>query len=101
MRVTNLTYVEQEGSREYDPVVTQVAEALRQLGHQPAGHADLGKLRSGPKRRRPELIFNLMETFGSDQLGAVSEIGLGLVDSWNAMTRPPRFTHGLPQRPCR
>jgi D-alanine-D-alanine ligase len=34
------------------------------------------KLLGGLNRRRPELVFNLMETFGDDPLGAVGVVGL-------------------------
>jgi D-alanine-D-alanine ligase len=36
----------------------------------------VNKLRTGLLRRKPELVFNLMETFGSNQLGAVGVVGL-------------------------
>ena len=70
MRVTVLTHLERQHSQELDPVIGQVARALRRLGHNVsilAVHADLTKLISGLKRRKPELIFNLMETFGHDE----------------------------------
>src|SRR5262249_28733113 len=38
-------------------------------------HGDLGKLRAGLLRRRPDVIFNLMESFGDTQLGAIGLAG--------------------------
>jgi D-alanine-D-alanine ligase len=79
MKVTILTYLEHENSREHDVVVGQVARALRKGGHRPSvlgAHGDVHKLVGGLRRRRPDLVFNLMETFGDDQLGAVGVAGL-------------------------
>jgi D-alanine-D-alanine ligase len=78
MRITVLTYLEREGDKTYDPVVSQVAEALRQGGHKVSvlgAHGDLRRLSAGLARRRPDLVFNLMETFGDSQLGAVGVVG--------------------------
>jgi D-alanine-D-alanine ligase len=79
MNVTILTYLEHENAKEHDPVVDQVAGALRQGGHKPSilgGHGDVSKVIAGLRRRKPELVFNLMETFGDTQLGAVGVVGL-------------------------
>ena len=79
MRVTVLTHLERQHSQELDPVIGQVARALRRLGHNVsilAVHADLTKLISGLKRRKPDLIFNLMETFGHDEFGAAGLAGV-------------------------
>jgi D-alanine-D-alanine ligase len=79
MKVTILTHVEREGSREYDAVVNQVRHALRANGHTVtilAVHGDIARLYSGLRRRRPDLIFNLMETFGDNELGATGVVGL-------------------------
>lgn len=79
MQITVFTHVEHEGSKDYDVVVKQITKALRKMGHKPsvlAAHSDLSKLITGLKRRKPELIFNLMETFGDNQLGAVGVVGL-------------------------
>ena len=78
MRITVLTYLEREGDKTHDVVVDQVAEALRQGGHTVSvlgAHGDLGRLSAGLARRRPDLVFNLMETFGDSQLGAVGVVG--------------------------
>src|SRR5262249_31621383 len=63
----------------HDVVVDQVARALRAGGHKAsllAVHGDLKKLLAGLSRRRPDLVFNLMETFGDSQLGAIGVVGL-------------------------
>jgi D-alanine-D-alanine ligase len=79
MKFTILTYVEHEGSKGHDVVVDQVAEALAHVGHKASIlsiHGDLKKLLAGLSRRKPDLVFNLMETFGETQLGAVGVVGL-------------------------
>src|SRR5207253_2003689 len=79
MRIAILTYLETEKTREHDPAVDQVAVALKQLGHKPSilgAHGNLGKLITGIRRRNPDLLFNMMETFGNSQLGAVAVTGL-------------------------
>jgi D-alanine-D-alanine ligase len=79
MRITILTHLEKENDKTHDVVVDQVHAALRQGGHKVSVlgvHGDLLKLRSGLGRRKPDLVFNLMETFGDTQLGAVGVAGL-------------------------
>jgi D-alanine-D-alanine ligase len=79
MRITVLTYIENEGAKVYDPVVEQVADALRQNGHKASvlgAHGDLRKLVAGMSRRNPDLVFNLMEMFGRNIFGDVSVVGL-------------------------
>jgi D-alanine-D-alanine ligase len=79
MQITILTHVEKEGAKEYDVVIGQVNKALRQSGHKTsilAVHADVKKLANGLAKRKPDLVFNLMETFGTTQLGAVGVVGL-------------------------
>jgi D-alanine-D-alanine ligase len=78
MKITILTNLEREDAKEHDIAVDQVADALRAGGHKPnilGVHGDLMKLRSGLRRRKPDLVFNLMETFGDSQLGAVALAG--------------------------
>jgi D-alanine-D-alanine ligase len=72
MNITVLTHLEKENARQHDVVVDQVAEALREGGHKVSVlgvHADLAKLRRGLLRRKPDLVFNLMETFGKNEFG--------------------------------
>jgi D-alanine-D-alanine ligase len=80
MKITVLTHLEKEANeRSYDKVVTQVAEALRANGHDVGilgVHDDTRKLIDGLENDRPDLVFNLMETFGKTQLGAVGLVGL-------------------------
>ena len=79
MKITILTYVESEGSKTYDVVVGQVVEALRARKHTPSVlgvHGDLGKLISGLKRRKPSLVFNLLEMFNKKLKGDVEVAGI-------------------------
>jgi D-alanine-D-alanine ligase len=79
MKVTILTYLPSETSKDVDAVVAQVAGALREGGHRPSVlgvHGDLGKLISGLKRRKPDLVFNLMEMFGENLHGDVGVAGV-------------------------
>jgi D-alanine-D-alanine ligase len=79
MKITLLTHVEKEGSDNYDAVIGQVDRALRRNGHRTsilAVHGDVKRLVTGLARRKPDLVFNLMETFGETQLGAVGVVGL-------------------------
>jgi D-alanine-D-alanine ligase len=79
MKIVILTYVEREGSTEYDDVVPQVAEALRKAKHRPSVqgvHADLGRMIGGLKRRRPDLVFNLVEMFDKKMMGDVEVAGV-------------------------
>jgi len=81
MKITVLTYLdsEDESSREFDPVVPQVARTLRRLGHRVSilgVHGDVKRLITGLSRRRPELVFNLMEMFGENVFGDIPVVGL-------------------------
>jgi D-alanine-D-alanine ligase len=82
MNITILAYSERGDSAELDGVVPQVAEALRAGGHRVsilAIHDDPSKMIAGLRRRRPELVFNLVESFGDDFVGGL--IGVtGLLD---------------------
>ncbi|MEX2139241.1 MAG: D-alanine--D-alanine ligase [Pirellulales bacterium] len=79
MRVTILSFIEREDDQRLDPVVEQVAGALRASGHEPAllsVHGDVEKLVSGLRDSAPGLVFNLMEMFGQNLLGDVGVTGL-------------------------
>jgi D-alanine-D-alanine ligase len=81
LKITVLTYLdsEDENSKEYDPVVPQVARTLRRLGHRVSilgVHGDVNRLIAGLKRRRPDLVFNLMEMFGDNVFGDIPVTGL-------------------------
>lgn len=73
MNITLLVYLEAD-SPEYDKSIDQIAEALQLAGHKTSIFGvrnDLGKLISGIRRRKPDLIFNLLEQFGDNNLGLV------------------------------
>jgi D-alanine-D-alanine ligase len=79
MRITILTHLDSETDPAHDPVVDQMAAALRRGGHKTSilgVHRDIKKLLNGLARRKPDLLFNLMETFGETELGAVGLAGL-------------------------
>jgi D-alanine-D-alanine ligase len=69
MKITVLTYLDAEDQKEVDPAVKQVASALRAKDHQVSilgVHGDVDKLMRGLKRRKPDLVFNMLEMFGDD-----------------------------------
>jgi D-alanine-D-alanine ligase len=79
MRITCLAYVEDAKKRELDPVVRQIAAALRKGKHQVsilAVHRDVGQLARGLARRKPDLVFNLVEMFGDDLFADIPVAGL-------------------------
>src|SRR4051812_26309884 len=79
MKIAVLTHLEKEDDPSHDKVVDQVIAALRNGGHKASvlgGHADVKKLIPRLARRDPNLVFNLMETFGKNELGAVPFAGL-------------------------
>lgn len=82
MKITVLAYVDQEGSRECDAVMKQVCAALKKNGHTASTlciHADLNRMMTSLRRRRPDMIFNLAESFANDMIGGL--IGVtGLLD---------------------
>ncbi len=79
MRITVLTYVEKEGLADYDGVVDQVADALRESGHEVSVlpiYSDVRRLVDGLEQNKPELVFNLMEMFGENLYGDIDVVGL-------------------------
>jgi D-alanine-D-alanine ligase len=79
MNITVLAGLENDDASSYDPVVDQVAAALRENGHQVsifAVHDDVAALVEGLQSRKPDLVFNLLETFGDDTSADVSVAGL-------------------------
>src|SRR4030095_8974990 len=80
MKITVLTHLEKErDDKSYDTVADQVAAGLGAQGHEVnifGVHGDMQKLVAGMNERKPELIFNLMETFGKTQLGGVGVMGV-------------------------
>lgn len=81
MRITVLTYLDtpDEESRDYDPVVLQVGRALRRLGHRVSllgVHGDVRRMVLALARRKPDLIFNLMEMFADNMFGDIAVTGM-------------------------
>src|SRR5215210_2902803 len=79
MNITVLTGLESDNPGNYDPVVDQVASALRENGHQVsicAVYKSVADLVEGLTSRKPDLVFNLLESFGDDTGGDVSIAGL-------------------------
>jgi D-alanine-D-alanine ligase len=80
VKITVLTYLDDgENSKDYDPVVRQVARTLRKLGHRVSVlgvHGDVKRLIAGLARRKPDLVFNLMEMFGDNVFGDIPVTGL-------------------------
>ena len=72
MKITILGSLESDDPKSYDVVVDQVASALRKQKHRVSifgVHDDLRKFVSGFSRRKPDLVFNLAETFGKSLNG--------------------------------
>jgi D-alanine-D-alanine ligase len=79
VKITILVYLESEQAEGHDVVADQVAAGLRKSGHRVSilgVHGNAKKLVSGLTRRRPDLVFNLMEMFGSNVFGDVGLTGL-------------------------
>jgi D-alanine-D-alanine ligase len=73
-----LCSLEQKGETP-DVVVGQVAQALRSGGHRVsilAAHGDARHLLAGLQRRKPELVFNLTEQFGTNVFGDIGVAGM-------------------------
>jgi D-alanine-D-alanine ligase len=79
MNVTVLAGLENNDPKSYDVVVDQVASALRKKGHRVSifgVHDDLRKLVTGLARRKTDLVFNLLESFGDNTGGDVAVAGV-------------------------
>ena len=79
MKITILTYLENEEDPAHDMVVDQVAAALKATAHKVSilgVRGDVKKLIAGLTRRKPELVFNLMEMFGDNVFGDIGVAGL-------------------------
>jgi hypothetical protein len=67
MKIVILTHLEREKSKKFDLVVDQARTALKRQGHSVSVlgvHGDIRKLIAGISRRRPDVLFNMMEMFG-------------------------------------
>jgi D-alanine-D-alanine ligase len=81
MRVVVLAYLEPDDSAP-DVVVQQVAEALESAGHQTSVmtiQGDVEAMVSALKKPKPDLVFNLVESFGDDILGGTMGV-VGVLD---------------------
>src|SRR6266403_3553144 len=78
MKIAILAYLENRRA-EPDPVIDQVAQALKQLGHTVsicAIHDELARLIRSLTRNKIDLVFNLMEMFAKNFFGDMSVAGL-------------------------
>jgi len=81
MNIVLLAYLEPDAA-EPDIVVKQVEAALRQRGHETsilAIHDDVTKLVGELRQRKPDAVFNLLESFGADILGGLIGVA-GVLD---------------------
>jgi len=79
MKITVLTGLEEKNATTYDVVVEQVAEALRKKGHEVSILGvwdDVREVVDGLAERQPDLVFNLLESFGEDTGADVAVAGL-------------------------
>jgi D-alanine-D-alanine ligase len=73
MKITVIAYLEPD-AKDPDIVVPQVIKALEANGHETSLltiQADVGKLITGLRRRKPDLVFNLVESFDDDIVGGL------------------------------
>jgi D-alanine-D-alanine ligase len=73
MNITLLLYLEPDSS-EHDKSIDQIEQALQAAGHKTSifgVRGDVGKMISGLRRRKPDLVFNLLEQFNDSNLGLV------------------------------
>jgi hypothetical protein len=81
MDITVLAYLEPD-EKEPDVAVQQVADGLTEAGHKTSIltiRHDVEELIRGLKARKPQLVFNLVESFGDDILGGVIGVA-GVLD---------------------
>ena len=81
MDITVLAYLEPD-EKEPDGVVQQVAAGLSESGHKTSIltiRHDVNELIAGLKARKPQLVFNLVESFGDDIMGGVIGVA-GVLD---------------------
>src|SRR5688500_1687574 len=81
MKVVILTYLDKkDDEKSYDVVIEQVLTALREGGHKVSilgVHDDPRQILAGLMRRKPDLVFNLCETFAKRNfLGDVAVAGV-------------------------
>src|SRR4029079_18808520 len=81
MDITILAYLE-PGDEKPDVVMEQVATALEKSGHKTSIltiRHDVVEMVEGLKKRKPNLVFNLVESFGDDILGGAMGVA-GVLD---------------------
>src|SRR5690606_33819294 len=81
MDITILAYLE-PGDDKPDIVMEQVATALESRGHRTSIltiRNDVAELVEGLKKRKPQMVFNLVESFGDDILGGTMGVA-GVLD---------------------
>src|SRR4029078_5769638 len=81
MDITILAYLE-PGDEKPDVVMEQVAAALEKSGHKTSIltiRHDVVEMVEGLKKRKPQLVFNLVESFGDDILGGAMGVA-GVLD---------------------
>src|SRR5882672_1922396 len=81
MDITILAYLE-PGDEKPDAVMEQVAAALESVGHKTSIvtiRHDVNEIIDGLKRPKPDLVFNLVESFGHDILGGTMGVA-GVLD---------------------
>ncbi len=81
MDITVLAYLEPD-DKEPDIAVRQVAAGLAKAGHKTSIltiRHDVNELIGGLKERKPQLVFNLVESFGDDIMGGVIGVA-GVLD---------------------
>ena len=81
MDITVLAYLEPD-DKEPDVAVRQVAAGLAKSGHKTSIltiRHDVNELIEGLKARKPQLVFNLVESFGDDIMGGVIGVA-GVLD---------------------
>ena len=81
MDITVLAYLEPD-EKEPDIAVRQVAAGLAARGHKTSIltiRHDVNELIEGLQKRKPQLVFNLVESFGDDIMGGVIGVA-GVLD---------------------
>ncbi len=79
MEITVLTNLESRNATSYDDVVEQIAAALRENGHEVSVlgvYDDVVEMTQSLREHRPELVFNLLESFGEETSADVAVAGL-------------------------
>jgi D-alanine-D-alanine ligase len=81
MKITILAYLEKDAA-EPDIVMPQVAEALETAGHKPTIvtiHDDAAEIVEKVRASKPDLVFNLVESFADDIIGGLMGV-TGVLD---------------------